>query len=87
MMREMHTPSAACRELVEANIRPNNEASIALVRGLGFRHEGTSQRFIRIAGEWADHERFAMTVEEVAGWRSQPVRSFPAGNSGPVGEG
>jgi ribosomal-protein-alanine N-acetyltransferase len=56
---------------VEANIRPNNEASLALVRGLGFRHEGTSKRFIKIAGEWADHERFALTVEEVAS--SAPV--------------
>ncbi|XVJ60289.1 MAG: GNAT family N-acetyltransferase [Tepidisphaera sp.] len=48
---------------VEANIIPRNAASIGLVKKLGFRHEGTAERYLRIAGVWEDHERWGMTVE------------------------
>ncbi len=49
---------------LEANIQPGNAASIALIKSLGFRLEGHSARYLRIAGEWRDHERYAITVEE-----------------------
>ncbi len=49
---------------VEANIIPTNEPSRALVKRLGFRLEGLSPRFLRIAGRWQDHERWALTSEE-----------------------
>jgi len=45
---------------VEANIMPRNGASIALVRRAGFRQEGYSPRYLRIAGRWEDHERWAL---------------------------
>ncbi len=49
---------------VEANIQPTNEASLALVRGAGFRREGYSPRYLEIAGQWRDHERWALLSDE-----------------------
>ncbi|MFC0697054.1 GNAT family N-acetyltransferase [Paraburkholderia humisilvae] len=48
---------------LEANIQPGNTASIALVRRLGFRQEGLSPRYLRINGEWRDHERWALLAD------------------------
>lgn len=49
---------------LEANIRPENEASIRLVRGVGFRKEGVSPRYLEIDGDWRDHERWAILADE-----------------------
>lgn len=51
---------------LEANIQPANIASIALVRRLGFRCEGFSPKYLRIAGKWRDHVRWALLAEEFA---------------------
>lgn len=52
---------------VEANIMPSNEASRRVVMRNGLRCEGVALRFLQIAGEWRDHERWAITREEWAG--------------------
>jgi ribosomal-protein-alanine N-acetyltransferase len=44
---------------LEANIQPDNAASVALVRSLGFSREGFSPRYLKIRGRWRDHERWA----------------------------
>lgn len=49
---------------VEANIQPHNQASIALVKRLGFTLEGYSRRYLKIGGRWRDHERWAILVED-----------------------
>ena len=48
---------------LEANIQPGNLRSIALVKRLGFHLEGFSPRYLRISGEWRDHERWALLAD------------------------
>jgi ribosomal-protein-alanine N-acetyltransferase len=45
---------------LEANIQPENRASIALVEACGFSREGYSPRYLKIRGRWRDHERWAI---------------------------
>jgi ribosomal-protein-alanine N-acetyltransferase len=49
---------------VEANIQPDNAPSISLVLRAGFKREGYSPRYLKIAGRWRDHERWAILRED-----------------------
>ena len=52
---------------IEVNVRPENAASLAVVRKLGFREEGLRLRMLHIDGEWRDHRSFALTSEDLRG--------------------
>ena len=58
----------------EANLQPHNEASRGVARAAGMQLEGLSPRFLKIRGQWRDHERWAITIEA---WRQlqPPVRA------------
>ena len=51
---------------VQAAVMPNNPASLRVLDKAGFRREGLAERYLQIAGVWADHVLFATTVEEWA---------------------
>jgi ribosomal-protein-alanine N-acetyltransferase len=53
---------------VEANVQPTNRRSLTLVRRAGFVREGYSRRYVRVAGQWRDHVRMALLVED---WRAR----------------
>lgn len=70
-VRQGHTRAAVRRILafafdslglhrVEAACRPENTASRYLLEGVGFQFEGRARAFLNIAGEWHDHDRFAL---------------------------
>ncbi len=48
---------------LEANIQPENTASISLVERCGFVDEGLSGNYLKIEGCWQTHKRFALTYE------------------------
>lgn len=52
---------------VEATVRPENEASQAVLRKVGFREEGLLKRYLDVDGQWRDHKLVGMTVEDVSG--------------------
>jgi ribosomal-protein-alanine N-acetyltransferase len=49
---------------VEVCIRPENTASLRVVRKLGLRYEVLRRRYIHIDGDWRDHYCFAVTSDE-----------------------
>ncbi len=59
-----HAFTALGLHRLEANVQPDNAASLALIGRLGFRKEGFSPAFLKIGGIWRDHERWAILAEE-----------------------
>jgi len=49
---------------VQPAIMPRNARSRRVVEKVGFRHEGTALRYLKIAGVWEDHDIHALTREE-----------------------
>ncbi|WP_307812297.1 GNAT family protein [Phycicoccus sp. CSK15P-2] len=66
---------------IEINIRPENVASLAVVRKLGFRPEGLRPWYLHIDGAWRDHLAFALTVEDC---RGEPVLDRLVRMTGPA---
>jgi ribosomal-protein-alanine N-acetyltransferase len=49
---------------LEAACLPNNDASVRLLRSVGFTQEGHARRYLKIHGEWRDHLLFAILAED-----------------------
>ena len=49
---------------LEANIQPDNHASIALVSKAGFVKEGFSRNYLKVDGIWKNHERWALVNDQ-----------------------
>ncbi|HVW80805.1 MAG TPA: GNAT family protein [Mycobacteriales bacterium] len=62
-----HCFTAVGLHRIEINIRPENAPSRRVVEKLGFRLEGTRERFLHISGDWRDHLAYALVREDVPG--------------------
>ncbi len=62
-----HVFDVAGLHRVEANVRPENTASLRVMAKLGFRREGLHERFLYIDGAWRDHVAFAVVRDDVPG--------------------
>jgi ribosomal-protein-alanine N-acetyltransferase len=59
-------PAGLALHRIQANVIPENAASIRLAEKTGFRREGIGKKYLKIAGRWQDHIMFAKLAEEHA---------------------
>ncbi len=45
---------------INAAVQENNAPSVNLLKAVGFTHEGTARGFLKINGQWRDHEIYAL---------------------------
>ena len=50
---------------IEANVRPDNAASLRVVEKIGFTRESLHRRYLWIDGDWRDHVGLALLREDV----------------------
>jgi ribosomal-protein-alanine N-acetyltransferase len=60
---------------IEANIRPENTASLAVVRKVGFEEEGLHRRYLAIDGDWRDHRSFVLFSDGYPGGVHRTLKS------------
>ena len=49
---------------VQANVVPDNAASLRLAARVGFRREGLARRYLEIDGRWRDHVMLARLADD-----------------------
>ncbi len=49
---------------IEVNVQPENAASLALIKSVGFTKEGFSRKYLKIGNHYEDHERWAYLAED-----------------------
>lgn len=52
---------------IQANVRPENHRSLALLQRLGFEYEGLAREYLFIGGAWRDHRMFALRNADFRG--------------------
>ncbi len=52
---------------VEAACLPSNAASQRVLEKVGFAREGRARRYLRINGQWQDHDLFALLQDDPRG--------------------
>ena len=62
---------------IQANVRPENSRSVALLHRLGFEDEGLAREYLFINGAWCDHRMFALRN---AAFTGGPVLGGPPAN-------
>ena len=50
---------------IEANIMPENKASMAVVEKCGFKNEGLARKYLKINGKWEDHIHMTLLNENL----------------------
>jgi [ribosomal protein S5]-alanine N-acetyltransferase len=51
---------------LEAACLPNNAASARVLKKVGFQREGRARRYLKINGEWQDHDLYALLHDDLS---------------------